>query len=78
MVDNEYHYRADNVRALMDLVTEGERHLLPWFPDKLDWYDYWLNIHFPGMKKWVLPTLEEELKIQEKRIYTYKDLLDLF
>ena len=30
------------------------------------------------MRKWVLPTLEEELKIQEKRSYTYKDLLDLF
>ena len=30
------------------------------------------------MRKWVLPTLEEELKIQEKRSYTYRDLLDLF
>ena len=30
------------------------------------------------MRKWVLPQLEEELKIQERRSYTYKDLLDLF
>jgi long-chain acyl-CoA synthetase len=60
------------------MIKERERPLLPWNPEKLDWYDYWLNVHFPGMRKWVLPTLEEELKIQEKRSYTYKDLLDLF
>lgn len=78
MIDNEYLYRSDNVRALMSSVKERERALLPWYPDKLDWYDYWLNVHFPGMLKWVLPTLEEELKAQEKRSYTYKDLLDLF
>src|SRR5207342_1165318 len=78
MIDNEYLYRSDNVRALMSVVKEKEKYLLPWYPDKLDWYDYWLNVHFPGMRKWVLPTLEEELKTQEKRSYTYKDLLDLF
>ena len=30
------------------------------------------------MRKWVLPTLEEELKKVEKRGHTYKDLIDLF
>ena len=78
MIDNEYLYRSDNVRALISVIKEKEKHLLPWYPEKLDWYDYWLNVHFPGIRKWVLPTLEEELKIQEKRSYTYRDLLDLF
>jgi long-chain acyl-CoA synthetase len=78
MIDNEYLYRSDNVRALHSVIKEKEKHLLPWYPEKLDWYDYWLKVHFPGMRKWVLPTLEEELKIQEKRSHTYKDLLDLF
>jgi long-chain acyl-CoA synthetase len=78
MVDNEYLYRSDNVRALMAMIKEREKPLLPWYPERLDWYDYWLNVHFPGMRKWVLPTLEEELKAVEKRSYTYKDLLDLF
>lgn len=79
MVDNEYNYRADNTRALMNLVKSSEKHLLPWSPEKLDWYDYWLNVHFPGMRKWVLPTLEEELdNVIEKRVHTYKDLVDMF
>ena len=78
MIDNEYLYRSDNVRALQSVIRDREKHLLPWYPEKLDWYDYWLNVHFPGMRKWVLPQLEEDLKIQERRSYTYKDLLDLF
>ncbi len=78
MIDNEYLYRSDNVRALHSVIKEKEKDLLPWYPERLDWYDYWLNVHFPGMRKWVLPTLEEELKAVEKRSYTYKDLLDLF
>jgi long-chain acyl-CoA synthetase len=78
MIDNEYLYRSDNVRALMSLIKDKERDLLPWYPERLDWYDYWLNVHFPGMRKWVLPTLEEELKLQERRSHTYRDLLDLF
>ncbi|MGB2751003.1 MAG: AMP-binding protein [Pyrinomonadaceae bacterium] len=78
MIDNDYLYRSDNVRALYSAIREKEKDLLPWYPERLDWYDYWLNVHFPGMRKWVLPTLEEELKAVEKRSYTYKDLLDLF
>ncbi len=78
MIDNEYLYRSDNVRALHSLIRDKEKSLLPWYPERLDWYDYWLNVHFPGMRKWVLPTLEEELKAVEKRAYTYKDLIDLF
>ena len=78
MIENAYEYRSDNVRALMSLVKKSEQDLLPWYPERLDWYDYWLNVHFPGMRKWVLPQLEEDLKKIEKRSYTYKDLLDLF
>ena len=78
MIDNAYIFRSDNVRELMARIKTSEQKLVPWQPEKLDWYDYWLNIHFPGLKKWVLPTLEEELRIQPKRAYTYRDLIDLF
>ena len=77
-VENSYIFRADNVRSLYARIREDEQALLPWHPEKLDWYDYWLNIHLPGLKKWVFPKLEEDLRTQEKRIYTYRDLLELF
>ncbi|MBC7910333.1 MAG: AMP-binding protein, partial [Pyrinomonadaceae bacterium] len=55
-----------------------ESALLQWNPEKLDWYDYWMNVHFPGLKKWVFPTLEDEMREKPKRVYTYRDLLELF
>ncbi|HYV24830.1 MAG TPA: AMP-binding protein, partial [Pyrinomonadaceae bacterium] len=76
--ENAYIFRCDNVRSLFDRISEDERRLLTWNPDQIDWYDYWLNIHMPGLKKWVLPTLEEDMRTQPKRVYTYRDLLEMF
>jgi len=77
-VENEYVFRSDNVRALFNRIREDEQQLLTCNPESFDWYDYWLHTHLPGLKKWVLPTLEEEMRAQPKRIYTYRDLVELF
>src|SRR4029079_14972906 len=61
-IENAYMFRADNVRALFDRIRSDEQGLLRWHPEKFDWYDYWLNIHLPGLKKWVFPTLEEDMR----------------
>ncbi|MDT7605346.1 MAG: long-chain acyl-CoA synthetase, partial [Acidobacteriota bacterium] len=78
MVENAYIFRADNVRSLFSRIRKDEQPLLPWHPEKLDWYDYWMHVHFPGLKKWVFPQLEEDMRAKEKRVYTYRDLLELF
>jgi long-chain acyl-CoA synthetase len=77
-VENAYVFRSDNVRGLFSRIREDEQQLLTWNPETFDWYDYWMNIHMPGLKKWVLPTLEEDMRAQPKRIYTYRDLLEMF
>jgi long-chain acyl-CoA synthetase len=77
-IENAYIFRSDNVRSLFERIVEDERGLLTWNPEKFDWYDYWLNIHLPGLTKWVFPTLEDEMRAQPKRIYTYRDLVELF
>jgi long-chain acyl-CoA synthetase len=79
-VDNAYVFRADNVRALVADTRPEERPLLPWEPERIDWYDYWLRIHVPGLERWIFPTLDAELRgmRKEERAYTYRDLLELF
>src|SRR6476469_9662591 len=77
-IENAYIFRSDNVRALFARLRDDEQELLNWSPEKIDWYDYWLNKHLPGLKKWVFPTLEEDMRAQPKRIYTYRDLIELF
>ena len=77
-IENAYVFRSDNIRSLFERISADEQSLLTWNPEKLDWYDYWINIHLPGLKKWVFPTLEEDMRAQPKRVYTYRDLLELF
>ena len=77
-IENAYIFRSDNVRDIFERIRSDERGLLNWHPEKFDWYDYWMNVHLPGLKKWVFPTLEEDMRAQPKRIYTYRDLLELF
>lgn len=76
--DNQYVFRCDNIRAIRDRMPEEDRKLLPWEPESLDWYDYFMNIHFPGLAKWVLPELDETFAPPRKQVYAYSNLLELF
>jgi long-chain acyl-CoA synthetase len=78
MVLNEYQFRADNVRALFSRMPGEERKILTWEPESLDWYHYWLKVHFPGLNRWVFPKMEEVGKPKPKRIYTYRTLVEMF
>ena len=51
---------------------------MPWSPETIDWYDYFMNIHFPALQKWVLPELDETYAPKPKSVYAYRDLLELF
>ena len=78
IVDNNYIFRTDNTRALFSQFPEEDQKLLSFRPETIDWYDYWLNVHLPGLQKWVFPRLEETDKPKSKRVYTYRTLLELF
>jgi len=78
VMENKYIFRADNIRALRDRMPAEDRAKLCWGPEDLDWYEYWMNVHFPGLQKWVMPELEETYAAKPKQIYSYRDLLELF
>jgi long-chain acyl-CoA synthetase len=76
--ENRYILRADNARALFDRLPPDDQKLVPWGPQHIDWFDYWMNIHFPGLQKWVLPELDQTYAPKPKQVYSYHDLLELF
>src|SRR5436190_8507023 len=76
--ENAYILRADNARALFDRLSPEDQKLVQWGPQHIDWYEYWMNIHFPGLQKWVLPELDETYAPKPKQVYGYHDLLELF
>jgi long-chain acyl-CoA synthetase len=76
--DFDIAFRCDNIRALWRRVTPEDQDRLLWAPETIDWRYYWLETHFPGLQRWVFPTLDEEFGAKPRSVYTYKDLLELF
>jgi long-chain acyl-CoA synthetase len=50
---------------------------IPWDPHGIDWRRYFLEVHLPGLEKWVFPGLEEERE-KRKAIHAHRDLIELF
>ncbi len=76
--DNRYVFRCANVRDLYARMAPADQARLPWDPEKLDWREYWLDVHMKGLEKWVFPTLEEESKKKVHPVRQHRDLLELF
>ncbi len=70
-------FRADNTHDLFSRL-EGHEGKLHFAPQELDWYDYWLHVHLPGLERWVFPALEEQDRARPRRVYAYKSLIELF
>lgn len=72
--DNNYEFRCDNSRAMFDSMDAADRQKLVWYPEKIDWRDYILNVHIAGLEKWVEDDFNEKLKPKEKNIARYENL----
>ena len=77
-VSNHYIFRTDHTRALQQRFVPAERHLVPWGVADIDWYAYWLDVHCPGLRRWVFPGLEKEYASRPRSVFTYNHLLELF
>lgn len=75
--DNRYVFRCDNTRTLHAALAPHDLALIPFKPEAIDWRAYFLDVHLPGLEKWVFPGLEEETE-RRHVIAAYRDLLELF
>jgi len=55
ILENRYIFESENIRTAYTLISERERELLPWNPERLDWKSYWVNNQIPGVERWVQP-----------------------
>lgn len=76
VAQNKYVFRSEHSRDLMKRMPRDQR--LDFDPDGFKWRDYFLNVHVPGLERWVFPRLEEELEQKPKHLYMYRDLAELF
>lgn len=62
----DYVFRCDNTRAAYARLSEAEREKIFWEPESIDWRHWFLEIHIPGLEKWVFPQIDERIRRPRK------------
>ena len=55
---NEQDFVADNIEKLSYALVSEEKTDFGYETRSLDWWDYWINIHIPALRKWTYPLIE--------------------
>jgi hypothetical protein len=58
ILHNEHVFEAENVQLLSEALPPEEKEAFGYDPGVVDWWDYWINIHIPALRKWCYPLLE--------------------
>ena len=58
ILHNEQIFESQNVQLLSAALPEDERDAFGYDPASVDWWDYWINIHVPALRRWVYPLIE--------------------
>jgi len=58
ILHNEQVFEAQNVQLLSAALPPDERAAFGYDPSSVDWWDYWINIHIPALRRWVYPLIE--------------------
>src|SRR5258708_11754424 len=52
-----YTFHAGNIRALYATLKSADAERHPFRPDLIDWHEYWIDIHLPGLRRHIFPQL---------------------
>ena len=69
ILQNEHDFVADNVEKLTQALTPEEREVFGYDTASLDWWEYWIDIHIPALRRWTYPLIEgKPLEAREPRV----------
>ena len=58
ILHNEHDFVADNVEKLSYALVEEERETFGYDTRSLDWWEYWIDVHIPALRRWTYPLIE--------------------
>jgi hypothetical protein len=58
ILHNEHVFECENARLLSAMLSPEEHPLFAFNPESIDWWDYWINIHIPALRRWCYPLME--------------------
>src|ERR1017187_3111731 len=69
ILHNEHDFAADNVEKLSQALTPEEKEIFGYDTAGLDWWEYWIDIHIPALRRWTYPLIEgRPLEAREPRV----------
>jgi long-chain acyl-CoA synthetase len=72
-----YTFHGRNIRDLYRTLTRADAEQHPFQPEKIDWSDYWLNIHLPGLRRHIFPQLDLHTRGRARPPLRHKTLIEL-
>jgi hypothetical protein len=58
ILENDHVFEAANIERLSAALPADERTEFGYDARSLDWWDYWINVHIPALRKWCYPLIE--------------------
>ena len=55
---NEHDFVADNVEKLSQALVPEDKETFGYNTAGLDWWEYWIDIHIPALRRWTYPLIE--------------------
>jgi thioester reductase-like protein/phosphoserine phosphatase len=69
ILQNEHDFVADNVEKLSQALVPEEREVFKYDTAGLDWWEYWIDVHIPALRRWTYPLIEgRPLEAREPRV----------
>lgn len=72
-----YTFHGLNIRTLYASLRPADAARHPYEPHKIDWYDYWLNVNVPGLRKHIFPQLELHTRGRARPLPRFRNLLEM-
>jgi long-chain acyl-CoA synthetase len=67
---NEHDFVAENIERLTNALVSEERVTFGYDTRAIDWWDYWINIHIPALRRWTYPLIEgRPLEARPARVF---------
>jgi thioester reductase-like protein len=58
ILHNEHVFECENARLLSAALSAEEQAIFDFAPESIDWWDYWINVHIPALRRWCYPLME--------------------
>ncbi|HEY1469170.1 MAG TPA: SDR family oxidoreductase [Candidatus Acidoferrum sp.] len=72
ILHNEHVFECENARLLSAALCAEEKAMFDFSPETIDWWDYWINIHIPALRRWCYPLMEgRPLEAREPRVLNW-------